>query len=350
MSNNYFRACVIPKDELALALSDMDASLREKVGIEKMSPEELAVLLADVARAGKLLKELGIRGGYYVKEYHGRTYVIVNGHAGLRAYLTGTRYLAENPKVVRLGVGPIAAREAVRFNLVLALTLYTALDVAEYIASDDIALEELTGNLIYDGAGAALSIVAGGVASAVVGTYVTMALPAIGAGLVAGFVVSYFMSTLNEELGITRVLGKAIRATADAFLKGIVSSEEEVHDAHEGIGPIDIDPDEREKDIEDPLDDEGVIDIDRGERDMDHGGWGGDDFGEGPDHGGDDLEGRGSGGDVQIGEDTWTFTPIDPETGEPLGPTEVYEVGEEGKIEGDRRDDDDDDAPVGPSG
>ena len=77
---------------------------------------------------------------------------------------------------------------------------------------------------------------------------------------------------------------------------------------------------------------------------------GGDDFGEGPDHGGDDLEGRGSGGDVQIGEDTWTFTPKDPETGEPLGPTEAYEVGEEGKIEGDRRDDDDDDAPVGPSG
>ena len=27
MSNNYFRACIIPKDELALALSDMDASL-----------------------------------------------------------------------------------------------------------------------------------------------------------------------------------------------------------------------------------------------------------------------------------------------------------------------------------
>ena len=158
------------------------------------------------------------------------------------------------------------------------------------------------------------------------------------------------MSTLNEELGITRVLGKAIRATADAFLKGIVSSEEEVHDAHEGIGPIDIEPDEREKDMEDPPDDEGVIDIDRGERDMDHGEWGGDDFGEGPDHGGDNLEGRGSGGDVQIEEDTWTFTPIDSETGEPLGPTEVYEVGEEGKIEGDRRDDDDDDAPVGPSG
>ena len=332
METTYLRASVISRDELALALSDMDESTKERVGIPGLSPEDLAVLLADVARAHKLLRELGIRGGYYLKEYNGRTYVVLKGHAGLRTYLKGTQYLAENPQVVRLGVGPIALREATRFNLVLALTLYTALDVAEYLAGDNTALEELLGDLLYNGTSAALSIVVGGLASATVGIYVTMALPAIGAGLVAGFVVSYLMSTLNEEKEITKKLAKALVATAEAFRGGIVDTEEEIRDAHEGIRPIEVDPDLREDDMEDPPDDEGGIDIDRGERDMDYGEWGDGDFGEEPGEESGGPDGPEDGGDVEFEGNVWEFRLVDPDTGEQLESTEYYELDEEDVI------------------
>ena len=82
MEATYVRASVISKDELALALSGMDESEKKRVGIAGSTVADLVILLGDVARASKLLQELGLRGGYYLREYKGRTYVILKGHAG----------------------------------------------------------------------------------------------------------------------------------------------------------------------------------------------------------------------------------------------------------------------------
>ena len=361
MEATYVRASVISKDELALALSGMDESEKKRVGIAGSTVADLVILLGDVARASKLLQELGLRGGYYLREYKGRTYVILKGHAGLRAHLKGTRYLAKSPTVVRLGIGPIAFRNALRFNLVLAFTLYTASSIIDYLAGDNTTLEQLAGDLLYNGASTALSVVIGGLATAAVGTYVTMALPAIGAGLVAGFVVGHLMSSLNEEKQITALLAKSLLATAEAFSKGFIDTRREVIDAFKRTKPEDIDPGS-------PLDEEvhpDDSDFEGGgglsERDeephWDYEGWFGFDFSEwdgrndaeGYDQEREASPGPENGGDVDIDGDVWEFTLIDANSGEAMGPTEAYEVGEESVIKGDRPKDDDDDVPVGSS-
>ena len=350
METIYQRASIISLDELALALSGMNASKKKEIGIAELTLPELTILLADVARAQKLLQELGIRGGYYLKEYRGRKYVVLKGYAGLRRYITGTIYLAENPKVVRMGIGPIAFRNAVRANLILALTMYTSLAVVEYLSGDEVALEELLGDLIVDGTSTALSIVAGSLASAAVGMYVTMALPAIGAGLVAGFVVSYLMSTVDEERRISTKLSKALVATAEAFNRGVIRAREVVQNAFNWTYPVEEDKQDTllEEDVilESPMDYEGSFGMDFSEQegaDFYEGPI--DDFYEAPIDGGERGERPGTGLDLDFDGEVFEVKLIESGSGEPVGPAEYGEVGEEGRIRGGSDDND----PIGGS-
>ncbi len=55
---------------------------------------------------GRLLKDYRVLGRYVEKSYNGVSYIsFFKGHAGLRPIFTGARYLADNPKVVSMGIG-----------------------------------------------------------------------------------------------------------------------------------------------------------------------------------------------------------------------------------------------------
>ena len=65
----------------------------------------IGLQLADIRVANQLIDELGLTGKAVIKEIQGKRYVILKGYPGLREKLTGTRYLASNPKVVDLAIG-----------------------------------------------------------------------------------------------------------------------------------------------------------------------------------------------------------------------------------------------------
>lgn len=220
------RAVVIGVNELALALSDIEPALKVKAGIHGLTIDQIASLVADIAIGAKILQDLGANGAYYVKEYNGKQYVILRGHAGLRPYLKGTKYLANNPRVVRLGLGPAGAASALKVTVVLSLTMFAADIVAQYIAGDGATLEELSAGLLSAGGSTVLSVVAGGIASAAAGTVFTAVFPVFLAGAVAGATVSYLYSSWEQEHNVTRNFVRTMNEAVQRFFSGRLPANE----------------------------------------------------------------------------------------------------------------------------
>lgn len=213
-------ASVITADELALALYDEPPEVKINLGIEDMDMPTLVTAMADAARGHKVLSHLGYNGSYYVKAYKGTQYVILKGIPDIRPLLKGTRYLATNPKVVRLGIGPLAASSALKANFILSMTMFTAADIAAVLMGDPMTLSQLMGNAIFNAA----SGIAGAVAQIGVGAVATWAgwtvAPTVLAGIAVGVFVSMLLNDQNANLQLSAKLAEMLEAVANAFNRG----------------------------------------------------------------------------------------------------------------------------------
>lgn len=86
-------------------------------------------------------KDIGIKATEYVGK-NGNVYIRLSGHAGVRAFLNATRYLADNPKILYMGVGTqgqnAVSAGATRFSIVYSL----AYRVVELIFKDEYTLTD----------------------------------------------------------------------------------------------------------------------------------------------------------------------------------------------------------------
>lgn len=338
MPNTYAAyAEVFGQKELAFALYGLPEQRKGEAGITGLDIEQIVALVADAAAAANLFATLGLKGGYYTKTYNGKSYVIVKGYARMRRALRGTRYLANNPKVVRLGMGPIGAASSLKFNAVLGLVLYAADVVVQGIAGDAPTLVEVTDGLVQAGADFVLSSVASALAGAAIGTVVTAAFPAFLGGVIAGVAVSYFFNKAIKEKIATRNFVNLLSNHPDggSFAtyecgdlgagapgctlisrgadEGPTEGSGEGRGEREGSGGFD----DRDPSYWGPEEDWFEPDTDYWNRSEPEG-----DFGEDRDGGGDVGEPIDSPGEFML------YTPIDTETGEPLGPTEADELEE----------------------
>jgi hypothetical protein len=155
-----------------------------------------------------LSKLVGDLGGFvtksYVKTYGGKPHIILKGHPGLRRVLTGTKYGIKNPKVITMGLGKAGAIHAAKSGGILSVVLLSAYRVTDYFLTDQATLSQLIGSLATDvvkvGIATGASI---GVASALVGAGVTLAIGPILAVVIVGVVVSMALSVIDEQYGIT---------------------------------------------------------------------------------------------------------------------------------------------------
>lgn len=174
--------------------------------------------LSDIPTALRALRDFGIGGGnYYVKHVPktGKSYVILKGYAGLRKYITGTRYLADHAKMIALGIGKGAAQGA-RMSGVLTIVLVGAANVVQYILDDEALLTDLGVALFVDFSKAAMSTVAGAAAGALTAIAVTGGIAApIVAGIVVGIVVSEALDAIDEKYEVKKTLQKWVRSEVD---------------------------------------------------------------------------------------------------------------------------------------
>ncbi len=155
-----------------------------------------------------LSKLVGDLGGFatkaYVKTYGGKPHIILKGHPGLRAVLTGTKYGIKNPKVITMGLGKVGAIHAAKVGGIISIVLLSAYRVTDCFLTDEATLSQLVGSLATDvvkvGITTGASIAA---ASAFIGMGFTLAIGPIAAVVLVGIGVSMALSALDEHYGIT---------------------------------------------------------------------------------------------------------------------------------------------------
>jgi len=161
----------------------------------------LAVLAKDLGKSGNILTK------YQIKNYHGRTYVIIKGYPSLRQHLTGTRYLASHPKVVSMGIGKMDAAKAIKGGFVLSIVLSVGFHAVDQLLNDQKTWHDFVGgvaaDVIYAGAASAIaysavSIVVGGVATFTIGPLALVVLVGVGLALAFGILDKNIM--LGETL------------------------------------------------------------------------------------------------------------------------------------------------------
>lgn len=110
----------------------------------------------------KTLNALGIAGiTTYVKTTAAGTYIIIKGYAAHRsAALSGTRYLASNPKMVQLGLGMKGMGGAVKGGFILSVVVATGIEIADFIFNDEKTMYDLVGGIGVEAAKAGLASLA----------------------------------------------------------------------------------------------------------------------------------------------------------------------------------------------
>ncbi|HAF0953113.1 TPA: hypothetical protein G9W30_004895, partial [Salmonella enterica subsp. enterica serovar Derby] len=159
-------------------------------------------------------KDIGIKATEYVGK-NGNVYIRLSGHAGVRAFLNATRYLADNPKILYMGVGTLGQNSvsvgAARFSIVYSL----AYRVVELIFKDEYTLTNFFVNVTMDMAKLAISMKVGGL---VVGYFVTAgyiasgSVIAISLGIFAvGIAVSLILYEIDDYFGISESIIRELK-------------------------------------------------------------------------------------------------------------------------------------------
>lgn len=191
----------------------------------------------DAASAIKLIRDVGGVSASQVRfvSIKGKNYVIFKGYAGTRKILTGTRYLTNNPTVVRMAVGPEAIKASAKGGFVLTVILSVAIEVYVQIFSEKAqAISTMLGTITADVLKIGLSSIAGWAAGVAAGGVAIIGGTAAGPFLVAiavGFAVGLLLDPIDERFGVTKALIAAY-ARAGVNLKSIQD------EATEGIGRL----------------------------------------------------------------------------------------------------------------
>lgn len=239
LNDNWHSVAIISVDELDAMVRNAPSSKREKLQAawQKLKPavEFGAGWYAgaqDVNTLATLVADLGaVASRVEVRNYGGRSHIILRGYAGHREILTGTRYLASNPKVITMGLGRAGAQAAVRSGGVLTIYLMTGYRVLDYFLTDAATLTQLIGSLAADvvKVGAAVSAALGAEALAVMiwPSIATLAVGPLVVVVAAGLVASWGLGELDKRFGFTDRLIEGLEAlqeqAADEAQKGRVA-------------------------------------------------------------------------------------------------------------------------------
>lgn len=168
-----------------------------------------ATTATGVINIAKLAKEVGLTGKLYFKSYNGKQHVILKGYAGLRKFLTGTRYRTDNPKIVKMGIGRKVVNTGIRRGGILTMILLTGAHILEYILTDDMMLSELLGAIASDviKVGISTAIAVGAVSLATGGLVISsFAVGPLIIALAIGIGVGVILDEIDTHYGLTRQL------------------------------------------------------------------------------------------------------------------------------------------------
>jgi len=169
----------------------------------------LTELLIDSVQLSIILREFGLKGEAIIREVGGKAYVIIKGMSDNRKILTGTRYLASNPKIVNLGIGTLGASKSVIRGCTLTIFLYVGIDVLQALLNDDITRTELLGTMAADVGKAIVAQLIGMLAGVAVGGFTSLVAAPLIIGIFVGVIASMSIDAIDRRFGLTEALIEA---------------------------------------------------------------------------------------------------------------------------------------------
>ncbi|MBD2811594.1 hypothetical protein ID853_12015 [Xenorhabdus sp. Vera] len=102
--------------------------------------------LYDVIRE---FKRLGITATEHIGE-NGRRYIHISGHAGLRRIIRGTRYCANHPQMLMMGIGQQGLNSSIIGGVRFCIIFSIGYRIIEGIFKDEYTLADFIGNITMD--------------------------------------------------------------------------------------------------------------------------------------------------------------------------------------------------------
>ncbi|MBD2815977.1 hypothetical protein ID850_14655 [Xenorhabdus sp. Flor] len=102
--------------------------------------------LYDVIRE---FKSLGIKATEHVGE-NGKRYIHISGHAGLRRIIRGTRYSANHPQMLMMGIGQKGLNSSIIGGVRFCIIFSIGYRIIEGIFKDEYTLADFIGNITID--------------------------------------------------------------------------------------------------------------------------------------------------------------------------------------------------------
>lgn len=127
------------------------------------------------------------------KAANGKTYIRISGRAGVRRIVTGTRYGANHPTMVNLGIGMEGLKDGIIKGIKFCLVFSFIYRGLEWAFKDEYHFADFLGNVTADMA--KMALVAAGSAS--------MGAIALSAGLFGGSIIGVGIVVLGIGFGIT---------------------------------------------------------------------------------------------------------------------------------------------------
>jgi len=191
----------------------------------------------DAAALGAIAAEMK-RGGhvfstYTINRINGIDYVIFNGYAGLRKNLKGTRYLANNPKVVSFAIGNRGISSVVKQGLLISIFISAGFHAVDQLLDDQRTWHDFVGGVAVDVAVAAVSsgIAWGAVATFVGGATAMVAVGPLIALVAVGTLVTFFISRTIDTKALADMMAdwlETMENGINAELESVVSKVDRV--------------------------------------------------------------------------------------------------------------------------
>lgn len=139
-----------------------------------------------------------------IKTYaNGKSYVVFKGYAGNRQVFKGTKYLAANPKVVRMAIGPKGIAASIKGGFVITFVLSVGVEVIDYLINDKATMSGLLGTLTADFFKIGISGIAAAITATAIGTTVVFGSIASAPFLVAiavGVATGLLLERIDKKL------------------------------------------------------------------------------------------------------------------------------------------------------
>ncbi len=181
----------------------------------------LGAVALEMQRGGSVFSK------YQIKTYNGKPNVIFKGYSGLRSHLTGTKYLANNPKVVSFGIGKLGGAKAIKGGFIATVIISATFHSFEQMLNDKASWHDFVGGLSVD---VGIAAVASGIAWGAVATYVggAVAMVAVGpllAVVVVGTALTVLTAAFIDSDALSKRISDGLREAEQRLKEGLIEMQ-----------------------------------------------------------------------------------------------------------------------------